>query len=82
MPILRGSVTFARFRVQLPEKGASNVRRFLTNGLSAHAFEPIDRKSDEDRSTGFVELENNAATGFTPAPSSTPTERSSRFAST
>jgi DNA recombination-dependent growth factor C len=66
MPILRGSVTFARYRLQLPEKGASNVRRFLTAGLSAHAFEPIDRKSDEDRATGFVELENNAATEFSP----------------
>ena len=66
MPILRGSVTFARYRVQLPEKGASNVRRFLTNGLSSHAFEEIDRKGDEDRATGFVELENNASVEFSP----------------
>ncbi|MFL5320018.1 MAG: recombination-associated protein RdgC [Myxococcaceae bacterium] len=58
MPILRGSVTFSRFRVERSDKTPSDERRWLARGLQAHAFEPIDRKGDEDRATGFVELEH------------------------
>lgn len=56
MPILRGSVSFARFRVERADKG--DVKRSITGALKAHVFEPIDRKGEEDRATGFVELEN------------------------
>lgn len=67
MPILRGSVTFARFRAEHPKKAPSDVRRWLVRGLQASAFEPIDRKSDEDRSAGFVELEDRDQVEFAPS---------------
>lgn len=62
MPIRRGSVNFARFRVQgdVPR----DSKRWLQGALKKHAFEPIDPKSDEERTAGFVELENNEATDF------------------
>lgn len=66
MPILRGSVTFARFRVEHAKKPPSDVRRWLARGLESNAFEPIDRRADDDRSAGFVELEDHDATGFAP----------------
>lgn len=65
MPILRGSVTFARFRVQTEEaKAASDVKRWLVKGLKSQAFEPIDRKTEEERAAGFVELEDADASEF------------------
>src|SRR5512140_2807835 len=67
MPILRGSVTFARFRVDPSKKVPSDVRRWLVRGLQAAAFEPIDRKSDDDVAAGFVELEDRDRTEFSPS---------------
>lgn len=64
MPILRGTVSFARFRVQSPDKEPFDARRKLARGLKARAFEPIDRKGEEDRMAGFVELEDPNATEF------------------
>lgn len=62
MPIRRGSVNFARFRVtgDLPK----DVKRWLQGGLKRAGFEPIDLKSDEERAAGFVELEAPARTDF------------------
>jgi recombination associated protein RdgC len=64
MPILRGSVTFTRFQVEHAGDPPKNVRTWLTRALKARAFEPIDRTSEDDRSAGFVELENPEATEF------------------
>ncbi len=64
MPIRRGSVSFSRFRVQ--GDTPKDVRRWLTHALRARAFEPIDPKSDEDKKAGFVELEADRATDFSP----------------
>jgi DNA recombination-dependent growth factor C len=64
MPILSGSVTFARFRVEPAKEGQPDLRRGFVRGLKANAFEPLDRKSDEDRSAGFAELEDTDATEF------------------
>jgi recombination associated protein RdgC len=64
MPVLRGAVTFARFRL---EAGAlpRDLRRWLARGLARGAFEPLDvRRGDEDRAAGFVTLEEAAATDF------------------
>lgn len=58
MPIQSGSVTFSRYRVEADPKAPSEVRRWLVKGLKSNAFEEIDRKGDEDRAAGFVELEN------------------------
>jgi DNA recombination-dependent growth factor C len=64
MPVLRGAVTFSRFRVEPAKEAPSDVKRWLTRGLKAHAFEPIDRRSEEERAAGFVELENADASEF------------------
>lgn len=56
MPILRGSVSFARFRCEATEKTPKNLQRALSEALKLKAFEPIDRKGEEDRASGFVEL--------------------------
>ncbi len=64
MPILRGAVTFARFR---SESGAPprDARRWLTRGLARGAFEPIDvERGEDDRSAGFVALEDADSTDF------------------
>jgi DNA recombination-dependent growth factor C len=62
MPIRRGSVNLARFRLEgeLPK----DVKRWLQKGLSKAAFEPIDPKTDDERAAGFVELEQNDVTEF------------------
>lgn len=53
-----------RFQVVHSGEPPKNVRDWLTRALKAKAFEPIDRASQEDRSAGFVELENSEATEF------------------
>ncbi len=64
MPILRGSITFTRFFAGAKEK-SQDLARALPRGLKANAFEPIDKKGDDDRAAGFVELENADAADFT-----------------
>jgi len=62
MPIRRGSVNLARFRLE----GAvpKDVKRWLQKGLGKASFEPIDPRSDDERAAGFVELEQNDRTDF------------------
>ncbi len=62
MPIRKGAVSCSRFRIE----GAvpKDVKKWLTRTLKRAAFEPIDPKSDEDRASGFVELEDDRATSF------------------
>lgn len=62
MPILRGAVTFARYRVELKER--ADLKRVLSRGLKTHAFEPLEPNSEETRAAGFAELENPEATEF------------------
>jgi len=58
MPILRGSVTFARFRSEAG-KLPRDTRRWLARGLARGAFEPIDvQRGEEDRAAGFAALES------------------------
>nr|BDT34134.1 recombination-associated protein RdgC [Myxococcus sp. MH1] len=64
MPVLRGAVTFSRFRVEPSKEAPSDIKRSLPRGLKANAFEPIDRRSEDDRAAGFVELENADAVDF------------------
>ncbi len=66
MPVLRGSVTFARFRSEPAGKRASDTRRWLARGLARGAFEPLDvERGEDDRAAGFVSLEDVDATDFT-----------------
>lgn len=67
MPILRGSVTFSRYRLEHRDKPPSDVKRWLLKGLKSHLFEDIDRRSDDERAAGFVELENSDGTEFPPS---------------
>jgi DNA recombination-dependent growth factor C len=62
MPIRRGSVNLARFRLAgaLPK----DVKRWLQRALEKAAFEPIDLKGDDERASGFVELEAPERTEF------------------
>ena len=64
MPLQRGPVSIARF--QLENEIPTEVRRWLTAALRTRAFEGIDPKGDEDAASGFVELEDNNATDFSP----------------
>ncbi len=64
MPIRRGTVSFARFR--LDGAGPKDARRWLSTALKTGAFEPIDVKGEEERTAGFVELENASRTEFGP----------------
>ncbi len=67
MPLLAGTVTFARFRAELPPGASSDTRRWLSRSLSKGAFRPLDPAAGaEDRSAGFVELEDHDATAFAP----------------
>lgn len=66
MPVHRGAVTFARFQVERPEVAQSDVKHWLVRGLKSREFEPIDRRGEEERAAGFVELEQNDATEFSP----------------
>lgn len=58
MPILKGSVTFARYCVEHSKQPPSDVKRWFLRGLQSQAFEPVDRRGDDDRSAGFAELED------------------------
>jgi recombination associated protein RdgC len=62
MPIRRGSVSFARFKVEgdVPK----DTRKWLSTALRASAFEALDPKGEDERTAGFVELENPGRTEF------------------
>lgn len=64
MPIQSGSVTFARYRVEHREKAPADSKRWFNKGLQSQAFEPIDKKGDDDRASGFVELQDSGGTEF------------------
>ena len=61
MPILKGAVTFARFRVEGFDKRETS---WITKNLKVHPFEPIRKSSEDERAAGWVELENRDAVEF------------------
>lgn len=64
MPVLRGAVTFSRFRCETG-KLPQDLRRWLARGLAKGAFEPLDvERGEDDRSAGFVALEDPGSTDF------------------
>ena len=62
MPILKGSATFSRYRVE-QKRGA---RKDASEALRMHAFTPLDPTQPEERAQGFVELEDRDGVEFTP----------------
>jgi recombination associated protein RdgC len=67
VPILRGAIGFARFRARWTSERPKDMKRWLARGLRARAFEPINRTGEDDRSAGWVELEDSAQTELAPA---------------
>lgn len=65
MPILRGAVTLSRYKVA-PIGGEPDWKTTLERGLKGRAFVALDREGPDDRSAGFVELENHDGTEFNP----------------
>lgn len=65
MPVLGGAVTFSRFHAEHARKPPSDLKRWMARALASNAFEPLDpHRAEEDRSVGFVELEDPDATEF------------------
>lgn len=67
MPVLRGSVTYSRFRAVPLGERAKDVKRWAQRALQRRAFEPIDRKEEDDVAAGWVEIERADLTEFTPS---------------
>ena len=57
-------MTFSRFAAEPAAKAPKDLKRWLTEGLQARSFAPIDRKTSEDRAFGYVELEDHDAVEF------------------
>jgi DNA recombination-dependent growth factor C len=80
MPLLKGNLSFARFTVELPDKSrsaagganppaaasAKDLRRSVPKGLRRKAFQPLVVDSEDDRSAGWVEVENSELIEFPP----------------
>lgn len=66
MPILKGAMTFSRFRATPKSERPKDVKRWLTRGFRDRAFEPLDKSGEEDQSGGFVELEDFERTELAP----------------
>jgi len=64
MPILRGSVSFSRYRVEAEERDPREWKKVLSKGLKGRAFEPIDMDGAEERAGGWAELEDSDRTEF------------------
>lgn len=65
MPVLRGAVTYTRFRAEWSEGIPKDQKRFA-KALRARGFVPIDRTREDDRAAGFVELEATDTADFGP----------------
>jgi recombination associated protein RdgC len=62
MSLRRGSIAFAQFA--FTKDVPKDSKKWILSALKKGAFEPIDIKSDEERSSGFVELEFSERTEF------------------
>ncbi|MBS2021186.1 MAG: recombination-associated protein RdgC [Deltaproteobacteria bacterium] len=64
MPLLKGSATFARFRVVKSGKHPLPDKKDLSKILRQRAFQPLDPAGPDERAQGFVELMNSDAVEF------------------
>lgn len=55
MPIISGSVSFARFQVERSAKTRGQAKH-VSRALSERGFEPLDPKSEDEQAAGFVSL--------------------------
>ena len=72
MPILKGSASFSRYRVEPDGKSPKSAKsakidpKELLKALQVRAFQPLARESDDERAQGFVELANKNGVDFSP----------------
>jgi recombination associated protein RdgC len=66
MPILKGAMTFSRFRARHKGERPRDPKRWLAKGFRAHAFEPLEKNAEEDTAQGWVEIENADSTELSP----------------
>jgi len=64
MPILKGAVTLARFRVETEARAPADWKKQLGKTLRLRAFEPLRADAPEERAQGFVELADKESTDF------------------
>jgi recombination associated protein RdgC len=62
MPIRRGALSFARFR--LDGRFPKDTRKWLIKALESRSFEAIDPKGDDERASGFVSMERPEVAEF------------------
>ncbi len=67
MPVLKGAVTFARYKVVRTKDEPKDLKRSLSEALRRNAFEELDPGGDEDRASGWVELEDQDAVDLAPS---------------
>lgn len=67
MPVLKGAVTFARYKVVRTKDAPKDLKRSLSDALRRSAFEELDPGGDEDRASGWVELEDQDAVDLAPS---------------
>jgi recombination associated protein RdgC len=66
MPILKGAVTLARFRVETDANTPKDWKKQFGRALGGRPFVPLDPAGPDERAQGFVELADNDLTDFGP----------------
>jgi DNA recombination-dependent growth factor C len=69
MPLLKGTATFSRYRVETPASSASDKKRGppdIAKALKLRAFQPLERGGEDERAQGFVELADKNRSEFSP----------------
>ncbi|MFO0725141.1 MAG: recombination-associated protein RdgC [Myxococcota bacterium] len=64
MPLLRGNLSLARFTVEPKPSAPKDLRRSAGKALKRKAFQPIDINGEDDRSLGWVEVEDSESSEF------------------
>lgn len=70
MPLLKGTATFSRYRVELPASSSSSDKKRgkpdLAKALKLRAFQPLERDGEDQRAQGFVEFADRNRSDFSP----------------
>ena len=66
MPILKGAVTLARFRVEPDANTPKDWKKQFGRALRGRPFAPLEPSGPDERTQGFVELADNDLTDFGP----------------
>jgi recombination associated protein RdgC len=66
MPILKGAVTLARFRVEPDANTPKDWKKQFGRALKGRPFAPLEPSGPDERAQGFVELADHDAVDFGP----------------